>query len=162
MKAIFLDIDGCLVTVGSMIHGNRLNLLGQTDIPSHRTFDPVAMSNLQYILEEVPGVVIVISSTWRKLYTLEELQEMFGKYNISPSFIVGVTPVVDSRHRGQEVALYLKHNPEITNFIIIDDDSDLAPFMDRLVKVDGKNGLTFSDAEKAIDKFKENDEKEGN
>ena len=159
MKVLFLDIDGPLVTVGSMIHTNRQKLLGLTDKLSHKAFDPIAASNLQYILEEVPGIEIVISSTWRKLYTLEALQEIFSEYNISPSFIVGVTPVLESRYRGQEIELYLKHNPEITNFVIIDDDSDMEPYMDRLVKVDGKNGLTFSDAEKIIQKFGENNEK---
>jgi len=155
MKVIFLDIDGPLVTVGSMIHNNRLNLLGLSNSSSHKAFDPISMSNLKYILEEVTGVEIVISSTWRKLYSLETLQEMFDKYNIPASFIVGVTPILENGYRGQEVALYLKHHPEITNFTIIDDDKDLEPYMDRLVQVDGKNGLTFSDAEKVISKFGE-------
>ena len=158
-KAIMLDIDGVLVTVGSMIHNNRLKLKGLTETPSYKAFDPVAASNLQYILEEVPGVEIVISSTWRKLYTMEELQEIFSQYHISPSFIVGVTPVLENRYRGHEIELYLKHNPEITDFVILDDNSDLEPYMDRWVKVDGKNGLTFSDAEKVIEKFGEYNEK---
>jgi len=101
MKVIFLDIDGPLVTVGSMIHNNRLNLLGLSNSSSHKAFDPISMSNLKYILEEVTGVEIVISSTWRKLYSLETLQEMFDKYNIPASFIVGVTPILENGYRGQ-------------------------------------------------------------
>lgn len=160
MKVLFTDIGGVLVSVGSMIHNNRLNLLGLTETPSNKAFDPIAASNLQYILEEVPGLEIVISSSWRKHYTMEALQEMFDKYNISGSFIVGTTPVLESENRGQEIALYLKYHPEITDFAIIDDGTDLSPYMDRLVKIDGKNGLTFLDAEKVIEKFGEKNEKE--
>jgi hypothetical protein len=160
MKVLFLDIGGILVTVGSMIHNNRLNLSGLTDKHSDKAFDPIAVSNLHYILEEVPGVEVVVSSSWRKDYTLEALQKIFDEHHIPGSFIVGTTPVLDKQPRGNEIALYLKHNPEITNFVIIDDDSDLEPYMDRLVKVNGKNGLTFSDAEKVIRKFGEKNEKE--
>jgi hypothetical protein len=161
MKALFVDIDGVLVSVSSMICNNRLNLLGLTNTVSSKVLDPVAMSNLQYILEEVPKVEIVITSSWRKHYTIEALQEMFDQYHISGSFIVGVTPVLENGYRGHEIALYLKYHPEITNFVIIDDGTDLAPFIDRLVQIDSKNGLTFSDAEKVIQKFGENNEKEG-
>lgn len=160
-KVIFADIDGVFVTVASMINNNRLHTMGLTDANSHKAIDPIAMSNLQYILEEVPGVEIVITSSWRKYYTLKALQEIFDQYHISPSFIVGCTPVLESGYRGHEIELYLKYHPEITNFLIIDDDTDLEPFMDKLIQVDGKNGLTFSDAEKAIQKFGENSEKEG-
>lgn len=159
MKAIFTDINGVLVSVSSMVNNNRQFLAGLTDKTSDKALDPVAMSNLQYILEEVPDVEIIISSSWRKHYTLEALQEIFDQYNISGSFIVGTTPVLDSDYRGQEIALYLKYHPKITNFVIIDDKANLEPYMDRLVQVDGKNGLTFSDAEKVIQKFGESNEK---
>lgn len=160
MKVIFLDIDGVLVSVGSMIHNNRLYLAGLSTDDSHKAIDPVAMSNLHYILEEVPVVEVVVSSSWRKYCSLEDLQEMFDTYHIPGSFIVGTTPVLDKQPRGHEIGLYLKHDPEITNFVIIDDDKDLEPYMDRLVQVDGRNGLTFLDAEKVIEKFGEKNEKE--
>jgi len=158
MKVLMVDIDGVLVTIGSMVHNNRLFLAGESNADSHKAIDPIAMSNLHYILEEVPGVEIVISSSWRKYYSLEDLQELFAKYGINGSFIIGTTPVLENQPRGHEIGLYLKHHPEITDFIIIDDDSDLEPYMDRLVQVDGKNGLTFSDAENVIKKFGENSE----
>ena len=161
MKVIFCDIDGVLIHVGSMIHNNRLYMAGQSTASSHKAIDPIAASNLQYILEEVPDVEIVISSSFRKYYTIEALQKMFDKYNITGSFIVGTTPVLENQPRGDEIALYLKYHPEITDFVIIDDDTDLEPYMDRLVKIDGKNGLTFSDAEKVIQKFGVIDEKKG-
>lgn len=159
MKVIFLDIDGVLVTVGSMIHNNRQYISGLSTEGSHKAIDPIAVSNLHYILEEVPAVEIVVSSSWRKHCTIKDLQEMFDRYDLPGSFIIGTTPVLDSGYRGHEIGLYLKHNPEITDFVIIDDDADLEPYMDRLVQIDGRNGLTFSDAERVIQKFGETDGK---
>lgn len=70
MRVIFCDFDGVLNSVASFIYNNRQNLLGLTDVPTHESFDPIACSNLQFILEELPDVQVVVSSTWRKTKTL--------------------------------------------------------------------------------------------
>jgi hypothetical protein len=160
MRVIFLDFDGVMNSVGSFIYNNRLKLAGLTETPTHESFCPIASSNLQYILEELPDVQIVVSSTWRKHKTLAALQDMFAMNNILPERMVGTTPELPSRYRGEEIELYLKDHPEIKEFVIIDDDSDMKPYMHRLVKTDGQNGLTFSDAEKVIEMFGGSNEKE--
>lgn len=129
-----------------------MRLLGLSDIPTHESFDPIACSNLQYILEELPDVQVVVSSTWRKTKTLAALQEVFKTNHILPERMIGTTPIVD-RYRGKEIEAYLNEHPEVTEFVIIDDDSDMEPYLDRLVKTDSRNGLTFSDAEKVIEMF---------
>jgi hypothetical protein len=159
-RVLFTDFDGCLNSVGSFIYNNRQNLLGLTDIPTHESFCPIASSNLQYILEELPDVQVVVSSTWRKYKTLAALQEMFKTNHILPERMIGTTPISEDRYRGEEIEMYLKEHPEVTEFVIIDDDSDMKPYMDRLVKVDGRNGLTFTDAEKVIEMFGGKSEKE--
>lgn len=160
MKVIFLDFDGCLNSVSSMIYNNRLLILGLTTTPTHESFNPIACSNLQYILEECPDVWIVVSSTWRKFKTIAALQEIFETNNILPDRMIGTTPVDPGRYRGKEIEMYLKDHPEVTEFVIIDDDSDMEPYMDRLVKIDGRNGLSFTDAEKVIEMFGGSNEKE--
>jgi len=152
MKVLFLDIDGVLNSVGSFIYNNRLNLLGLTDIPTHESFDPIACSNLQYVLEELPDVKVVISSTWRKYVPLHALQEMLKANHVLSERLIGVTPVMDG-YRGKEIEAYLNDHTEVTEFVIIDDDSDMIPYMHRLIQTDGKNGLTFTDAEKVIEYF---------
>lgn len=67
--------------------------------------------------------------------------------------MVGTTPIAESRYRGDEIKQYLDEHPEVTEFCIIDDDSDMEPFMNRLIKTDSRNGLTFTDAEKVIQMF---------
>jgi hypothetical protein len=162
MKVIFLDFDGVLNSVQSFIYHNRQVLLGLTDIPTHESFCPIASSNLQYILEELPDVQIVVSSTWRKYKTLKALQEIFKTNNLLPERMIGTTPVSKEGYRGTEIQEYLNAHPEITEFVIVDDDSDMKPYMDRLVKTNGRNGLMFTDAEKVIELFGGANEKEDN
>ena len=160
MKVIFLDFDGVLNSVASMIYNNRMKLLGLSYTPTHEAFDPIACSNLQYILEDLPEVQIVVSSTWRKYKTLAALQEIFDTNHILSERMIGTTPEAESRYRGDEIRAYLDAHPEVTEFVIIDDDSDMKPFMDRLIKVDCRNGLTWTDAEKVIELFGGSDEKD--
>jgi HAD domain in Swiss Army Knife RNA repair proteins len=159
-RVLFVDFDGVLTSVGSIIYNNRLKLLGLTDTPTHESFDPIACSNLQYILEELPDVQVVVSSTWRKHKTLHALQEVFKVNNLLPERMIGTTPISEEGYRGKEIEAYLKEHPEVTEFAIIDDDSDMKPYMDRLVKTDSRNGLTFTDAEKVIEMFGGLNEKE--
>lgn len=153
MRVIFCDFDGVLNSVASFIYNNRQNLLGLTDVPTHESFDPIACSNLQFILEELPDVQVVVSSTWRKTKTLCALKEIFKENNLLPERMIGTTPIAESRYRGDEIKQYLDEHPEVTEFCIIDDDSDMEPFMNRLIKTDSRNGLTFTDAEKVIQMF---------
>jgi hypothetical protein len=153
MRVIFLDFDGVLNSVGSFIYNNRLKLLGLTETPTHKSFCPVSCSNLEYILEECPDVQVVVSSTWRRNKTLEALKEILKVHHIMADRMIGTTPICASRYRGDEIKEYLDSHPEVTEFVIIDDDSDMKPYMDRLVKTENRNGLTFTDAEKVIEMF---------
>lgn len=153
MRILLLDFDGVLNSVGSFIYNERMRKLGLSKTPTHESFDPIACSNLQYILEELPDVQIVVSSTWRKYNTLAALQEIFKVNHLLPERMIGTTPESKEGYRGKEIETYLKAHPEVTEFVIVDDDSDMEPYMDRLVKTDGRNGLTWTDAEKVIEMF---------
>lgn len=159
MRVLLLDFDGVLNSVSSMIYCNRLNMQGLTDTPSHQFFDPIACSNLQYILEELADVKVVITSTWRKYRTIDELKLIFDQNNLPSDRIVGVTPESEDRYRGKEIAAYLSTDFEVTDIVILDDDTDMDPYKDRLVKTDSRNGLTFTDAEKVIEMFGGTNEK---
>ena len=50
---------------------------------------------------------------------------------------------------------------ENKRFIIIDDDSDMEPYMDRLVQTDARHGLMWKDADKAIEMLGGKDGKDG-
>lgn len=162
IDVIFLDIDGVMNSAESF--ARKLKLI-QARLLDDREQDYPAepmVSNLNYITEKT-GAKIVISSTWRLIHHLnlnrpeinnESLRSIFKKSGISAE-IVGVTPRLnESKCRGKEIDLYLKNFRNIDgirNFVIIDDDSDMEPHMDKLVKTTWEKGLTKEHAEKAIE-----------
>ncbi len=89
------------------------------------------------------------------------MQEMWVARNL-PGEVIGITPSFinerlddnlsfkDRAERGREIAHYCKeHN--ITNFVIIDDDDDTLPEQEpRFIKTIARYGLTFEQAQQAI------------
>lgn len=62
---------------------------------------------------------IVITSTWRHHYNIQQLQEIFNNNGIY-SDIIGTTGAIYSGDRGEEITDYLD-NGFIKNYIVIDD-----------------------------------------
>src|ERR1035437_10124055 len=127
MRVIFLDFDGVLNSVGSFIYNNRLELLGLTETPTHKSFCPVSCSNLEYILEECPDVQVVVSSTWRRNKTLEALKEILKVHHIMADRMIGTTPICASRYRGDGIKeynllMYVEDSsPKIKKFVSMKD-----------------------------------------
>ena len=62
-----------------------------------------------------------------------------------------MTPIINNQHiRGDEIRLYLCEHKEIDNFIIINDDSDMGEYIDRLVKTNTYVGFTYNDYVRAL------------
>jgi hypothetical protein len=67
---------------------------------------------------------------------LERLNEMW-KHRGYPGEIIGITPDLwrnvvgedfhEKMQRGHEIQVILNHNPEIENYVILDDDDDMLP-----------------------------------
>ncbi len=119
MKIIFLDIDGVINPWSG--GGERHERIGR--------FGKVAVESLNLILEAVPEVSIVISSTWRLDRTLPEMKEIFSESGINPDRLVDVTPDLrryegNIRHdpgRNEEIQAWLDQHPEVEKFAVIDD-----------------------------------------
>jgi len=117
MKIIFLDIDGVLNVIpqGFDLYGG--------------IFHPEFVDNLQTIIDKT-GAKIVISSTWKA----SNVEEMWNDRNL-PGEVVGTTPFswelerfkdFDGRiPRGEEIQEYLDFHKDITNYVILDDDTDM-------------------------------------
>lgn len=117
MKVIFLDFDGVLNSAASFMMEKRRKTVRIAD-----TLGAVNCSNLQYILEQDRDVKLVISSTWRLLHTMVELQNILNGYGVEAARIVGKTPNTLSGDRGHEIRLYLEENTNVTKYVILDDD----------------------------------------
>lgn len=155
MKIIFLDIDGVMNVIpqGHDRYGGR--------------FHPHFIDNLAKIIIETKAK-IVISSSW-KHSGLQNMKDMW-KSRIYPGDVIDITPnfngnknlsFKDRYERGTEIKMWLDKHPDITDYVIIDDDSDMLPEqLDHFVKcfenydhsdyVDAGYGLTKECADLVI------------
>ena len=132
MKIIFLDIDGVL---NSDLHYQQVD----RNLPyEKKSFNIQLVNNLNSITDKT-GAKIVLSSTWRKNRSLDDLKELFKRVGITGELIdktpvLEFDPVVDmSVPRGCEIQLWINENKNLlsTNilnwkdYVIIDDDSDM-------------------------------------
>lgn len=77
--------------------------------------------------------VIVISSFWRS-YGLKSCEYWLRNSGLRADVkVIGVTPRFYEKQRGDEIGQWLKLNPGVEKYIIIDDDSDMTTHMDHLV-----------------------------
>jgi hypothetical protein len=107
MKVLFLDIDG---VVNCMTMRQR-----------HRGFigiDPRLALIVQNIVLAVPGLKVVLSSSWRCL------EDGRAERKVVPCF--DVTPLFDEEDdvRGYEIQAWLELHPEVDRYAILDDDTD--------------------------------------
>lgn len=162
MKVIFLDFDGVLNSIESFELMHNHNEL-RRDTPHKMHIDP-----LNKIIQATDAK-LVISSTWRKSCSSSMLGRFLRLCGCEGEAI-GKTPVLDT-DRGLEIKVWLevynhclkkgnewfafgwKPKESIENFIILDDDSDMDPFMDRLVQT--KDGLREEHIKPAIELLNE-------
>lgn len=149
---IFLDIDGVLNSLEYVVL--RMAKLQESHIWG---IDPYAIERFQHIFTIIPEAEIVISSTWRKHYTIEELRAYFVSMGFKyPEKIVGYTPNFSydrKKYRGHEIQQYCEeHN--IDNYVIIDDSTDMLPKQKKyFVNTHNASGLTFDDVIEVIHKL---------
>jgi hypothetical protein len=141
-KIIFLDFDGVITTRATKF----------------RTFDPNCIFQLKRILEETNSY-IVITSTWRLLYTFYDLQSLFEKAGIPRDRIFAMTRDRNNDGRGVEIKEWLDNvaNPlHVKKYVIIDDDTfDMGEFTKETIKTKTECGLTQKEADEAIKKLKD-------
>ena len=156
MNYLFLDIDGVLNT-GQYSNYLVDNGLCETDADGY-LFDPEAVKNLSYIIEETDAKII-ITSTWR----LDgNMQALWHNRNLAGE-VVGVTPTIQREkgigkikiwygHRGMEVEEWLSANATAPyKYAILDDEDDyLENQSDHLILTDPMTGITKEVADKVI------------
>jgi hypothetical protein len=149
VKIVFLDFDGVLNSRAS--HG-KADMVHPDDVSVRlgmRGLDLVHVPPLNQILRE-SGAKIVLSTTWRILYPLERLTALLEWLGVEAP-VVGVTPrgafdpkrgLYMSSVRGLEIQDWLDNHPGVTDFVILDDSSDMAHLMPKLIQTDDATGLT--------------------
>lgn len=133
MTIIFLDIDGVLTSART----------------GWMNWDIYATTFLKWACKQ-SGAKIVISSTWRCNRDREFFVDIFGEEIIHADWR---TPWDLSNFlincRGDEIDAWLTSNPEVGEYIIIDDDNDMLPEqLPSLILTESMNGITWNDMQK--------------
>lgn len=113
----------------------------------HKHVDAEAVARVQKICNAT-GAKVVVSSTWRKLNTLQQLKDILSSHGFTGE-VIGTTPNLNAK-RGSEISQWLNANKQVESFVIIDDDSDMVHLMDKLVQTSFDKGLQDEHVEMAI------------
>lgn len=122
----------------------------------HNAFSAEPVNQLNRILGVVEDLYIIISSTWRVLHSLSWLRDHFESQGfLYADKIIGITP--DLRYekvRGEEIAAWLSEHPGVTQYVILDDDRDMAHLISNLLQTEFHTGLTAEIADEIIKRLK--------
>lgn len=159
MNVIFLDYDGVVNTVMWYWNENKQKWKSNYSYPSDNKVNN--FQAVQWVSEfcEKFHYSIVVSSTWRLHDNYKECLINGGlREGIE---IIGKTPKLYDKERGEEISQYLKAHPEIKNYLIFDDDSDMTIHMDKLVKCtqNGFGIVEFQKAKELHEKFNDKNNK---
>ena len=149
MKVIFLDFDGVITSPDTKwkINMHKINIIND--------------------ICDKTDAKIVVSSNWRIGYLCdvyafhERLKQYFIKHNYLDNFkdtfdkfisnIIGMTEYIGGL-RGDEIKSYINEHPEIENYVIIDDDSDMCDYqLCNFVQTYTWYGITERDAKLCVD-----------
>lgn len=157
MKVLFLDFDGVLNSHQSahFWHNKRDQSKWENEMYSSWTgtlkeyiaheFCPIAMSNVEELVRRVPDLKIVISSSWRVGETIESLREILKPSQLIGSRIIDKTDSF-SNIRGNEIQKWLNEHPEVTHYVILDDDSDMLDSQkENFVHTSSLHGFQYGD-----------------
>ena len=165
MNVIFLDIDGVINTENNIVFrketGNRI-----MDKDGY-VFDPVAVGFLKLLIDKTDAK-IVISSSWRH-FGLQFFKDLWIEREM-PGEVIDLTfskettkrdeqrielqkiPEGQGISRGDEINAYLATHPEITNYVILDDDTDFYENQN-FVQTDLVHGLDCNSYYNALEIF---------
>lgn len=167
MKILFLDFDGVLNSDSFFLlrkrreDRRRLNEEDNLRIVAKffgdesklnnavKNLCPMACSNLQLLLEWVPDLKIVISSSWRMYYEVEELREILKLHFVDSSRVIDITRPKSLERNGIQrgdiiLDWVLDSDHEVEKFAIVDDDNDMDAVRDNFFKINPWDGLTLS------------------
>ena len=161
MKIIFLDIDG--VMNNEIFYTTKHQYIREKEAPidapkGYPDIDLRCIDLLNHIVDKTKAN-IVISSSWRTSYSIDQLQELFDYCGFEGK-IIGKTPYLQFKSnlenynysvpRGCEIKAWIETNKEILGdkvtslrYVILDDDSDMLYWQrSNYFLVDAYTGLT--------------------
>jgi hypothetical protein len=128
VKIIFLDFDDVLNTAKTLARGEL--------------FETAKVGILNDILDRTDAK-IVVTSNWRLAVTLDELETMLVEAGgHAAGRVAGATPWIEDLSRGAEINAWLEKAPvRVSEFVILDNRTDMETYSPRLVRTDPRFGL---------------------
>lgn len=135
MNVIFLDYDGVVNTPMWSVDGKRCtcNFPEDNQVNNFQAVQWVSEFFQKY------EYAIVVSSSWRFEYNYKDCLTNGGLR--SDVEILGKTPYISCGNRGLEIKLYLLDHPNITRFLIFDDEAGMGALINHLVKCNPNVGF---------------------
>ncbi|MCK4518241.1 hypothetical protein KAT92_05690, partial [Candidatus Babeliales bacterium] len=153
---LFLDIDGVLNNRASLeacVQRAKKDGTGYTEFEGEMfqsRLDLPCVMRLNFLVE-YGSFDVVLSSTWRMGRDYKVVSRYLRQVCGCEFDLIGATPILGgSEVRGKEIEKWRVDEAQFRPFIIVDDDSDMDPHMDRLVKTKHEPGLTDNDVRKAL------------
>jgi len=141
MDVIFLDIDGVLNTIGDT---NLIN----------NTFEFNKLMRLVKLSNETNSKIIITSDRKTFIEEREMIDDIFDSYNLDYDYL---SLKRTHRKRSDEILYFLSNNPNITNYVILDDNdmgySENSALASHFIDC-YKNGFSEEEHEKSINKLK--------
>lgn len=156
IQVLFLDIDGVL---NCEPHFRFYHKHPEAWRRPGTDWCSICVGNFKELLERAPdNLRIVLSSSWRiGCNTLPEVRAIFDIRGVDSSRIIDRTPELWSGTRGQEIDRWLTDNRKslrVRNYVILDDESDMAPVQRHLVRTDVRVGLTLPIVDRVLNRLK--------
>lgn len=148
MKIIFLDFDGVITTYQSKwkIDMNKVKIINNICDSTDAKIVVISSWRIGY-----RGVVSAFQEYLKQYFIKHEYEGIF-KY-IFDKFINNIVGMTESGScRGNEIKFYMNERPDIENYVIVDNDSDmLDEQLFNFVQTDTYEGITERDAKLCID-----------
>jgi len=158
MKVVFLDFDGVLNSTQSHAFWsskrdrekweNELYDQWKGTLYEYLAleFCPIAMSNVEELVRRVPDIKVVISSSWRNGKDVEALKKILAPAKALSNAVIDTTPRFHGQVRGAEIQDWLDNHPEVTHYVIIDDDRDMLETQKKnFVNTSSMHGFQYGD-----------------
>ena len=158
MKVLFLDFDGVLNNKAWFVLNKTIDMFLEPDDTFRSNLDPHNMRIISYILKNIPDLKIVLSTSWRNSYKLDEIRSSFSAMGFKDIADRIIDKTSRKSSRSQEILKWVDSNVEVTNWMTIDDRAIFNHEKHKIheLKTNSLTGITINDAIDIIKYFDPN------